>query len=288
MSATQAAPLLEVSGLGKRFAGRRRWFGAASADVVALADIAFSVSRGESFGLVGESGSGKSTLGRCLTRLLTPDTGHIRFDGSDITMLTGTALRRARRRFQFVHQDATGALDPRFSVGQLLAEPLAIHGIGDRESRRAAVADILPRVGLTPDIAARRSHQLSGGQRQRIGLARALMLKPELLVLDEPVSALDVSVQAQMLNLLRELQQAFGLTYVFIGHDLAVAEYFCDRIAVMQHGRIVEMGRAQSVFSTPQHAYTQALVAAIPRLARVRAEDRAAPGRRSSTGPSGP
>lgn len=144
----------------------------------------------------------------------------------------------------------------------------AIHGIGDRESRHAAVAEILPRVGLTPDIAARRPHQLSGGQRQRIGLARALMLKPDLLVLDEPVSALDVSVQAQTLNLLRELQQAFGLTYVFIGHDLAVAEYFCDRIAVMQLGRIVETGPASGVFAAPQHTYTQALVAAIPRLAR--------------------
>jgi oligopeptide/dipeptide ABC transporter ATP-binding protein len=232
--------------------------------VTVLDDISLSVRPGESFGLVGESGCGKSTLARCLLRLLEPSGGRVLFDGVDLTTLGRDELRAQRRRMQFVFQDPFASLDPRMSAGAIVEEPLEIHAIGDQRERREAALQMLADVGLTPEQARRRPHAFSGGQRQRIGIARAFVLRPELVILDEPISALDVSVQAQVLNLLRSLQDQLGLTYMFISHDLAVAEYFCDRVAVLYLGQVMEVADRATLFRDPQHPYSVSLLSAVP------------------------
>lgn len=232
--------------------------------VTVLDGIELSVRRGESFGLVGESGCGKSTLARCLVRLLEPTAGRIVFDGVDLARLDRESLRDMRRRLQFVFQDPFASLDPRMTAGAIVEEPLLVHGIGSREQRREAALTMLAEVGLTAEQADRRPHAFSGGQRQRIGIARSFVLRPEVAILDEPISALDVSVQAQVLNLLRRLQEQHGLTYVFISHDLAVAEYFCDRVAVLYLGQVMELADRQTLFRSPLHPYAVSLLSAVP------------------------
>jgi oligopeptide/dipeptide ABC transporter ATP-binding protein len=232
--------------------------------ITVLDDISLSVRRGETFGLVGESGCGKSTLARCLLRLLDPSAGRVLFDGVDLTTLDRDALRALRRRMQFVFQDPFASLDPRMSAGAIVEEPLEIHEIGDQHEREEATLSMLAEVGLTAEQSKRRPHAFSGGQRQRIGIARAFVLRPELVILDEPISALDVSVQAQVLNLLRSLQEQLGLTYVFISHDLAVAEYFCDRVAVLYLGQVMEVAERSALFQSPLHPYSVSLLSAVP------------------------
>jgi len=233
----------------------------------AVDEVTFQVNAGETFGLVGESGCGKTTTGRCLLRLIEPTSGEIRINDLDVRALSGGDLRRARRHFQIVFQDPYSSLNPRMRVGQIVREPLIIHRIGTRDEQRARVASLFELVGLDPADAEKYPHQFSGGQRQRIGLARALALEPSLVICDEPVSALDVSVQAQVINLLLDLQRRLGLTYLFIAHDLRLVRQICDRVAVMYRGRIVELAPAERVFSAPQHPYTKALLSAIPKLA---------------------
>jgi oligopeptide/dipeptide ABC transporter ATP-binding protein len=229
-----------------------------------LDDVSLAVRRGETFGLVGESGCGKSTLARCLLALLEPNAGRVLFDGVDLATRRREELRALRRRMQLVFQDPFASLDPRMSAAAIVEEPLLIHRIGDRRERTRAALEMLTDVGLTAEQAARRPHAFSGGQRQRIGIARALVLRPELVILDEPISALDVSVQAQVLNLLRSLQLQLGLTYVFISHDLAVAEYFCDRVAVLYLGQVVELAARAELFHSPLHPYSVTLLSAVP------------------------
>jgi oligopeptide/dipeptide ABC transporter ATP-binding protein len=257
--------LLWVDSLQQRFPldhgrGRRR----AREFLTAVDGVSFDVRAGETFGLVGESGCGKSTIARCVLRLLEPSGGRVCFDGVDLATLGKLELRRLRRRMQIVFQDPYASLDPRMTVQAIVEEPLAIHDIGGRREREAKVAEMLELVGLAPAHAARKPHEFSGGQRQRIALARALVLSPELLILDEPVSALDVSIQAQVLNLLRSLQEQLGLTYLFIVHDLAVAEYFCDRLAVLYLGAVMELAEREAIFYEPLHPYTDALLSAVP------------------------
>jgi oligopeptide/dipeptide ABC transporter ATP-binding protein len=260
---TERPPLLEVRGLTKHFPVRAGVFGRVSGQIRAVDDVSFHVARGETLGLVGESGSGKTTTGRTILRLIEPTAGEVLFDGEDIFAMHRDQLRAFRRRAQIVFQDPYGSLDPRMTVGDTLREVLHVHRLArGRESAR--IADVLERVGLSPDHAARYPHEFSGGQRQRIGIARALTVEPDFIVCDEPVSALDVSVQAQVLNLLRDLQRELGLAYLFIAHDLGVIEYMSDRIAVMYLGRIVEIGGARDVIRDPRHPYTQALLAAVP------------------------
>jgi oligopeptide/dipeptide ABC transporter ATP-binding protein len=257
-------PLLEVRGLVKRFPVRRGLFGGLSGEVHAVDGVSFDVRRGEVLGLVGESGCGKTTTGRCVLRLIEPTAGEIRFDGADITRLPRRRLRPLRRQMQIVFQDPFSSLNPRLSVGSMLSEPLAIHGIARGARARERVAELLELVGLSPDHARRYPHEFSGGQRQRLGLARALAVEPRLIVADEPVSALDVSVRAQVLNLLLDLQRRLGLTYLFVAHDLAVVEHVSDRVAVMYLGRIVEVADAPALYAAPRHPYTVALLSAIP------------------------
>jgi oligopeptide/dipeptide ABC transporter ATP-binding protein len=230
----------------------------------AVDGVSFDVRKGETFGLVGESGCGKSTLARCLLRLIQSSGGRTLFDGSNVFTLSPPELRQMRRRMQIVFQDPYSSLDPRMSVRSIVEEGLVIHGIGNRRERAERAADMLQLVGITPAQMGRKPHEFSGGQRQRIGVARALVLHPELVVLDEPISALDVSIQAQVLNLLRSLQERLELTYVFIIHDLSVAEYFCDRLAVLYLGTVVELGDRESLFHRPLHPYTVALLSAVP------------------------
>ncbi len=256
-------PLVEVSRLVKHFV-RHAGLLRTGTVVKAVDDISFSIEAGETFGLVGESGSGKTTAGRCLLRLVEPTSGAVRFRGEDVLGFSRARLRDARRDLQIVFQDPYSSLNPRMRARQIVEEPLVIHGIGTRASREARVRELFALVGLDPAHLERFPHQFSGGQRQRIGLARALALNPSFLVLDEPVSALDVSVQAQVVNLLTDLQQRLSLTYLFIAHDLRLVEHICARVAVMYLGKIVEIGPAASLFASPQHPYTRALLSAIP------------------------
>ena len=256
-------PLLRVAGLTKHFPVHRRLFGRASGAVRAVDGIDFVVAIGETLALVGESGCGKSTTGRLILRLLEPSAGSIAFEGEDLLALDPAALRARRRSLQIIFQDPYTSLNPRMTVGQTLAEPLALHGLAPGRERER-VEELLSVVGLLSQHAERYPHEFSGGQRQRIGIARALAAQPKLVVCDEPVSALDVSIQAQVVNLLTDLQRGFGLSYVFIAHDLAVVKHIAARVAVMYLGRIVEYAPKSALFASPRHPYTQALLSAIP------------------------
>jgi ABC-type glutathione transport system ATPase component len=252
--------LLEVSQLAKRYRLR------GGAGVVKAVDgVSLSIARGETLGLVGESGSGKTTVSRCLMRLVEPTEGSIRFDGGDVLALRGRGLAALRRRMQIVHQDPYSSLDPLMRIGRIIGLPLRLLRGMDRDTARARTAALLSEVGLSPHHAEAFPHELSGGQRQRVAIARALSLEPDLLIADEPVSALDVSVQAQVLNLLLRLQRERGLAMLFISHDIAVVDHMSDRVIVMQHGRIVEEGPTEQVVTRPQHDYTRMLLAARPR-----------------------
>lgn len=260
-----ATPLLEVEGLARHYPVRGGLMRSQSAGVVRAVDgVSFALVRGETFGLVGESGCGKSTLARLVLRLIEPTGGVVRFDGQDITALDGEPLRRLRRHMQIIFQDPFASLNPRMTVGEIVEEPLLVHGIGDAAARRQKVNALLALVGLAPHHAARHPQEFSGGQRQRIGIARALAVEPALIVCDEPVSALDVSIQAQVLNLLKDLQARLGLTYLFIAHDLAVVRQVADRVAVMYLGRILEVAPVERLFADPRHPYTRMLLAAVP------------------------
>ena len=256
-------PLVEVSHLVKHFTRDAGLFRAGTR-VAAVDDVSFSIEEGETFGLVGESGSGKTTTGRCMLRLIEPSSGAVRFRGENVLDFSKPRMREARRDMQIVFQDPYSSLNPRMRARQIVEEPLIIHKLGSRAEREARVAELFGLVGLNPVHLDRYPHQFSGGQRQRIGLARALALSPSLVILDEPVSALDVSVQAQVVNLLMDLQAALKLTYLFIAHDLRLVEHICGRVAVMFLGKIVEMGPTASLFAAPQHPYTKALLSAIP------------------------
>jgi oligopeptide transport system ATP-binding protein len=259
------APLLTVTGLQVHFPLRTGLlFDRTVGHVKAVDGVSFEIEAGRTLGLVGESGSGKSTTAYATLQLLRPTAGSVRFDGRELTALRGEELRRMRREMQIVFQDPYASLNPRLTVGRIVAEPLQAHGLGTRRSRRASVARLLELVGLDPSYTNRYPHEFSGGQRQRIGIARALALNPRLIVCDEPVSALDVSIQAQILNLLKDLQRDLGLTYLFIAHDLAVVRGMSDTIAVMHEGRIVEQGPAEDVYTNPRSDYTRALLAAVP------------------------
>ncbi|WP_132374025.1 ABC transporter ATP-binding protein [Paraburkholderia sp. BL9I2N2] len=250
-----------------RVEGLRKVFHTSSGDVQALSDVSFDVRRGSLMGLVGESGSGKTTLGRCLLRLVEPTAGKVIFDGMDITRLDARGLKAMRKRMQIIFQDPFSSFNPRMRIRQIVGEALIAHGIGrSRRERDDIAAGLLEEVGLSADHLSRYPHEFSGGQRQRIGLARALAVEPEFLVADESVSALDVSVQAQILNLLQDLRDRRGLTILFIAHDLSVVEYLCDEMAVLYLGRVAEMGPSEAVYGTPAHPYTRALLSAIPTI----------------------
>ena len=255
--------LLEVRHLVKEFPRRRGLFRTA-AGIRAVDDVTFSVEEGETFGLVGESGSGKTTIGRCILRLIEPTSGEVRFRAEDVLSFSRARMREARREMQIVFQDPYSSLNPRMRAGDIVEEPLIIHKAGRKAVRVERVAELFSLVGLDPAQRARYPHQFSGGQRQRIGLARALALNPSFVIADEPVSALDVSVQAQVINLLMELQERLNLTYLYIAHDLRLVRQICSRVAVMYRGRIVELGGTESLFEAPAHPYTQALLSAIP------------------------
>jgi oligopeptide transport system ATP-binding protein len=259
-------PLLEVEGLAKHYPVKKGLVLAKTVGTVKAVDgVSFSLNRGETLALVGESGCGKSTTARLVLRLIEPSAGIVRFEGVDITDMKGEPLRRLRRRMQIVFQDPFASLNPRMTVGDILEEPLIVHGIGEAMERRARVNQLLGLVGLASYHAGRYPHEFSGGQRQRIGIARALAVEPSLVVCDEPVSALDVSIQAQVVNLLKDLQQRLGLSYLFIAHDLAVVKHMADRVAVMYLGRIVEIAPKDALFAAPTHPYTRTLLLAIPR-----------------------
>ena len=256
--------LLEVESLQKWFPVRAGFIEHTVDHVKAVDDVSFEIREGETLGLVGESGSGKSTTGYCILQLLKPTGGSIRFAGTELTTLGREEMRRMRREMQIVFQDPYASLNPRMTVGDIVGEPLLVHGVGNRRSRKETVRRLLDVVGFDPGYVNRYPHEFSGGQRQRIGIARALALNPKLIVCDEPVSALDVSIQAQILNLLKDLQHDFGLTYLFIAHDLAVVRTMSDRIAVMNRGKLVEIGPAEQVYTHPENDYTKALLAAVP------------------------
>ncbi len=258
------APVLEVKDLKKHFPVRKGLLRRTVGQVYAVDGISFSIGEGETLGLVGESGCGKSTAGRAVLRLIEPTSGSVRMTGRDITHLSKKALRPYRRQMQIVFQDPFSSLNPRMTAGEIVGEPLLVHGMARGKERREQVAALFERVGLRPAQMANYPHQFSGGQRQRIGIARALALGPKLIVGDEPVSALDVSIQAQVINLLQDLQRERRLSYLFISHNLAVVEHISHRIAVMYLGRIVEQADTRSIFVRPQHPYTEALLSAVP------------------------
>ncbi len=257
-------PILELEGVVKHFPVRGGVLGRAVAIVRAVDGVSLTVQRGETLGLVGESGCGKSTLARTIVRLHEPDAGTLRFLGKDITHVAQRELRPMRREMQMIFQDPYASLNPRMTVGQIVGEAFAIHRLFRGSEREQKVAQILGRVGLRPEMIDRYPHEFSGGQRQRVGIARALAVRPSLIVADEPISALDVSIQAQILNLLAELKEELNLTYVFIAHDLRIVEYVSDRVAVMYLGKVVEVARAADLYRSPQHPYTQALLSAVP------------------------
>jgi len=266
------APLVQVRGLVKHFAVTRGIVLKRTVAVVRAVDgVSFEVMPGETLGLVGETGCGKSTTARLMMRLLEPSAGEVRFDGRDVTHARGAQLKALRREMQMVFQDPYSSLNPRKTVGAIVGEPFAIHHLEpDRAGRRRRVRELLEMVGLSPERYDRYPHEFSGGQRQRIGIARALALGPRLLIADEPVSALDVSIQAQVLNLLRELQSELGLTLVFISHDLSVIRYMCDRVAVMRAGKIVELASNEQLYGAPRAPYTRELLASVPGARRDR------------------
>lgn len=259
------APLLRVENLTKHFPVTAGVLGRSVGAVRAVEDVSFELNRGETLSLVGESGSGKTTTGRCVLRLIEPTSGRILFDGQDVAAKSRHELRAMRKRMQIIFQDPYSSLNPRMTVQSMLTEAMAIHGLHDRATRRDRVLELLELVGLPRESADRYPHEFSGGQRQRIGVARALAVEPDLIVADEPVSALDVSIQAQVVNLLKDLQERLGIAYLFIGHDLSVVQHISHRVAVMYLGRIVETGPVEEIFAHPAHPYTKALLSAVPR-----------------------
>jgi oligopeptide/dipeptide ABC transporter ATP-binding protein len=259
-----ARPLLTVNHLKKYFPIRRGVLSRVAAYVKAVDDVSFTINKGETFGLVGESGCGKTTAGRAVLRLLEPDAGSIHFDGIDLLSLGSHELRARRRDMQIIFQDPYASLNPRMTIRSIVGEPFVIHGIASGSEKEDQVASLLKTVGLDPSVMNRYPHEFSGGQRQRIGIARALALRPKLIVADEPVSALDVSIQAQIINLLADLQQEFGLTYLFISHAIPVIEHISTRIGVMYLGKLVEVGTSAQICLAPKHPYTQALLSAVP------------------------
>jgi oligopeptide transport system ATP-binding protein len=262
---SEREPLLVVDDLRKEFPVRSGFLiERVTRTVKAVDGVSFAIQPGRTLGLVGESGSGKSTTGYCILQLVKPTAGSVRFKGKELTTIGRGELRTLRRDMQIIFQDPYSSLDPRMTVGDIVSEPLQIHGVGTRRDRRLRVRELLDVVGFNPDYENRYPHEFSGGQRQRIGVARALALNPDLIICDEPVSALDVSIQAQILNLLKDLQRDFGLTYLFISHDLAVVRSMSDDIAVMKDGKIVETGLADEVYERPKERYTRALLAAVP------------------------
>ncbi len=262
------APLIEIRNLTKLFPLGASLFGAAAkGEVRAVDDVSLDINSGETLGLVGESGSGKSTLGRLVLRLIEPTSGSVHFQGCDLLAANHRGMRRLRRDMQIIFQDPFGSLDPRMNVEDIISEPLIIHEKSTPAARRARVSELLRAVGLDQSILPRFPHEFSGGQRQRIGIARALALRPKFIVADEPVSALDVSVGAQIVNLLSQLQREFGLTYLFISHSMPVVRYLATRIAVMYHGKIVEVGSTRQITEQPQHSYTRTLLQATPEIA---------------------
>jgi oligopeptide transport system ATP-binding protein len=262
--ASENENLLQVKDLKKHFLFGRGLFGAGHRVIRAVDGISFAIKRGETFGLVGESGCGKTTTGRCVLRLIEPTAGEILFEGRDLLKLSSSKLRHLRRHMQIIFQDPYSSLNPRMRVGQIIEEPLIIHKVGNATERRARVAELLRLVGLKPEHARHYPHEFSGGQRQRIGIARALALEPKFIVCDEPVSALDVSVQAQIVNLLQDLQEQLGLTYLFISHGLAIVEHISTRVGIMYFGKLVEVASSRDIFYNPLHPYTKALLSAIP------------------------
>ncbi|MDY7031613.1 MAG: dipeptide ABC transporter ATP-binding protein [Thermodesulfobacteriota bacterium] len=256
--------LVVLKNLRKYFSVKEGFFSLKEAVVKAVDGVDLTVRRGETLGLVGESGCGKSTMGRLILKLEEPTEGEITFDGEDITACNRERMRRLRKEMQIIFQDPYSSLNPRKTVGKIVEEPFIIHNIGDKRQRKKRVGELLDVVGLLPEHMDRYPHEFSGGQRQRIGIARALSLNPKLIIADEPVSALDVSIQAQIINLLNDLQEEFNLTYLFIAHDLSIVEYVSDRVAVMYLGRIVELAEGHSLYNDPKHPYTEALLSAVP------------------------
>ena len=256
--------LIEVKSLKKYFPAGGGVLGSGGETVKAVDDVSFTIRRGETFGLVGESGCGKSTTGRCILRLIEPTAGEVNFEGEDLLALGAGPLQQLRREMQIIFQDPYSSLNPRMQVGEIIAEPLVIHHVGASPERKRRVGELLELVGLRPEHAARYPHEFSGGQRQRIGIARALALNPKFIVCDEPVSALDVSVQAQVVNLLQDLQEQLGLTYLFISHGLSVVEHISTRVGIMYLGKLVEVATSEEIFRNPLHPYTRALLSAIP------------------------
>lgn len=259
--------LLEVNGLKKHYPIKKGVFSSTVGTVKAVDGVSFSITRGETLGIVGESGCGKSTTARLVIRLLQETEGSIRFAGKELTTLPSGELRTVRRDMQMIFQDPYASLHPRWTIERTLMEPMLVYGMGSRGEQRDRILELLNNVGLNPSYAKRYPHEFSGGQRQRIGIARALVLQPQLIIADEPVSALDISIQAQVINLLQDLQEQYKLTYMFISHDLSVVRHISDRVAVMYLGRIVELAEKEKLFETPMHPYTQALMSAVPEVA---------------------